>query len=101
MSGCGETLKDVDRAQCPSAQFNDQILVRIAQMLATGIMFCNFRGECKRTPDGKNCMNPTPKEAIKIVEVIIAFARLADALRGAVVLQICGGKQASKVMLPS
>jgi hypothetical protein len=79
--------------------FNDQNLVRIAQALATGIMFCNFRGECKRKPDGKNCMDPTPEEAIEIVEVIIAFARLADALRGAVVLQICGGKQASSVML--
>jgi hypothetical protein len=97
----GQTLEDVDRSKCPSAQFNDQILVRIAQTLATGIMFCNFWGECKRTPDGKNCTNPTPEEAIKIVEVIIAFARLADSLRGAVVLQICGGKQASKVMLPS
>ena len=96
----GETLEDVDRSKCPSAQFNDQILIRIAQMLATSIMFCNFRGECKRTPDGKNCMDPTPEEAIKIVEVIIAFARLADALRGAVVLQICGGKHASSVLLP-
>jgi len=45
-------------------------------------------------------MDPTPEEAIKIVEVIITFARLADALQGAVVLQICGGKQASCVMLP-
>jgi hypothetical protein len=96
----GKTLEDFDRSKCPSALFNDQILVRIAQMLTTGIMFCNFRGECKRTPDGKNCMDSTPEEAIKIVEVIIAFARLADALRGAVVLQICGGKQASRVMLP-
>jgi hypothetical protein len=95
----GETLEGVDRSKCPSAQFNDQILVNIAQ---TGpvILFCNFRGECKRTPDGKNCMDPTPEEAKQIVEVIIAFARLADALRGAVVLQICGGKQASSVMLP-
>jgi hypothetical protein len=96
----GKTLEDVNRSKFPSSQFNDQILVRVAQMLATGIMFCNFRGECKRTPDGKNCMNPTPEEAIKIVEVINAFARLADTLRGAVVLQICGGKQASIVMLP-
>ena len=96
----GKTLEGVDRSKCPSAQFNDQILIRIAQTLSPGIMFCNFRGECKRTPDGKNCMDPTPEEAIKIVEVIIAFARLADALRGAVVLQICGGKQASSVMLP-
>jgi hypothetical protein len=63
-------------------------------------MFCNFRGECKHKPDGKNCMDPTPEEAIKIVEVIISFARLADALRGAVVLQICGGKHASSIMLP-
>ena len=96
----GKTLEDIDRSKCPSAQFNDQILVRIAQTLATGIKFCNFRGECKRKPDGKNCMDPTPEEAIEIVEVIIAFARLADALRGAVVLQIYGGKQASSVMLP-
>jgi hypothetical protein len=76
----GKTLEGVDRSKCPSAQFNDQILIRIAQTLSTGIMFCNFRGECKRTPDGKHCMNPTPEEAIEIVEVIIAFARLADAL---------------------
>jgi len=81
----GKTLEDVDRSKCPSAQFSDQILVRIAQTLATGIMFCNFWGKCKRKPDGKNCMDPTPEEAIKIVEVIIAFARLADAQRGAVV----------------
>jgi len=96
----GETLEDVDRSKCPSAQFSDQILVRIAQTLATGIMFCNFWGKCKCKPDGNNCMDPTPEEAIKIVEVIIAFARLADALRGAIVLQICGGKQASCIMLP-
>jgi hypothetical protein len=56
-------------------------------------MFCNFWGKCKRKPDGKNCMDPTPEEATKIVEVIITFARLADTLQGAVVLQICGGKQ--------
>ena len=100
MSSFGKTLVGIDRAQCPSAQFNDQILVKIAQALATGIMFCNFRGECTRKPDGKNCMDPTPEEAIEIVEVIIAFARLADALRGAVVMQICIGKHASSVMLP-
>ena len=75
----GQTLEDVDRSKCPSAQFNDQILVRIAQTLATGIMFCNFRGKCKRKPDGKNCMDPTPDEAIEIVEFIIAFAILANA----------------------
>ena len=96
----GETLEGLDRSKCPSAQFNDRILVNIAQTIGSVIMFCNFRGECKRKPDGKNCMNPTPEEAIKIVEVIIAFARLADALRGAAVLQICGSKQASSVMLP-
>ena len=63
-------------------------------------MFCNFRGECKCTPNGKNCMNSTPEETINIVEVIITFARHADVLRGAVVLQFCGSKEASKVMLP-
>jgi hypothetical protein len=49
----GKTLEDVDRSKCPSAQFNDQILVRVAQTLATGIMFCNFRGECIARPMGR------------------------------------------------
>jgi hypothetical protein len=31
----GKTLKDVDLSKCPSAQFNNQILVRIAQTLET------------------------------------------------------------------
>ena len=66
MSGCGKTLVGFDHAQCPSAQFNDQILVRIAQVLETGSMFCNFQGKCKCKPDGKNSMDPTPEEAIKM-----------------------------------
>ena len=45
-------------------------------------------------------MDPTPEEAIEIVEIIITFARHADVLRSAVVLQFCGSKEASKVMLP-
>ncbi len=96
----GNTLKGIDREKCPSAQFYDRVLVNIAKTLRTDIMFCNFRGECKRTPDEKNCKDPTPEEAIEIVDVVITFARLADALRGAVILQICGSKTASKVMLP-
>ena len=72
------------------AAFNNHVLVDIAQILETDIMFCNFWSKCERTPDLKNCMDPTPEEAIGIEEVIIAFARLADALRGAVVLLICG-----------
>ena len=44
-------------------------------------MICNIRGKCKRKPNGKNCMNPTPEEAIKIVEVIIDFAIFPDVLR--------------------
>ncbi len=85
----------VDRLKCLSAHFYDHVLVKIAQTLETDIMFCNIRGECKRTPDGKNCMAPTPEEAIEILEVITTFAILADALRGAVVLKICGGKKSS------
>ena len=96
----GKTLEGVDRSKCPTTQFNDQILVRIAQTLAKDIMFCNFWGKCIHTTNGKNCMDPTPEEAIDIVEVIIAFARLANALGGAVMLHFCGGKQASKVILP-
>ena len=80
----GETLEGVNRSKCPSTQFHDHIPVNIAQTLGTGIMFCNFRGKCKRKPDGKNCMDPTPDEAIEIVEFIIAFAILANAVLGAV-----------------
>ena len=58
MSGCGETLVGIDRAQCPSAEFNDKILVRIAQKLETGIMFCNFRAECKRRLKGRIAWTP-------------------------------------------
>ena len=83
----GNTLEGVDRKKCPSAQFHGHLLVKIAQKVATDI------------PDGKNCMDPTSDEAIKIVEVIIAFDGLADALRGAFILQICSSKAASSVMM--
>ncbi len=45
-------------------------------------------------------MDSTPEEAIKIVDVLIVLAGLADALRGAVVLQIWGGKKVSSIMSP-
>jgi hypothetical protein len=96
----GNALEGDDREECPSAQFYDLVLVNIAKTLGTDIMFCNFRGKRKRKPDGKNCMDHKAEEAIEIVDVIIALPRLADALRGAVALQICGGeKKASMVML--
>ncbi len=93
------TFEGIDHLKWSSVQFYDCVLENIAQTLGTDIMFCNFRGECKGTPDGKNCMDPKPEEAIKIVDIIIVFAKLADALQGAVILQICGGKKASSVML--
>ena len=83
----------IDCLKFLSAHFYERVLVKIAQTFEPDIMFCNIRGECKGTPDGKNCMAPTPEEAIEILEVIITFAILADALRGAVVLKICGGKK--------
>jgi hypothetical protein len=77
----------------------DCVPEKIAHTLGIKITVWNIRGECKRTPDEKNCVDSKPEEAIKIVEIIIALARLADALRGAIVLQICGGNAASRVML--
>jgi hypothetical protein len=94
------TIEGIDREKCPSAHYYDCIPENITQTVETDIMLCNFRGECKRTPDGKNCMDPTPVEAIKIVDVIIAFAELANTLQCAVVLQFCGGKKVSSIMLP-
>ena len=49
-----------------------------------------------RSDTCKNCENPTPDEAIGIIELISTFARLDDALRGAVELQICCGKSLLK-----
>ena len=58
-------------------------------------MICNIQGKCKCKPNGKNCMNPTPEEAIKIVEVIINFAIFPDELRCEVQLYL----EAEKVAL--
>ena len=66
----GNTLEGVDHLKCPSDQFYVCVPDNIAQTLGTDVMFCNFRGECKRRPDGKNCMDATPEEAIKIVDII-------------------------------
>ena len=63
-------------------------------------LFGTFGGKCEHTPDERNCMDPTPEEAIKIVNVLIVLAGFVDVLQGAVVLQICGGKKVSSIKSP-
>jgi hypothetical protein len=55
-------------------------------------MFCNFRGKCKHKPNEKHCIDPTRDKAIEMVEDIIAFAKLADTLHGAVILRFVAVK---------
>jgi hypothetical protein len=49
--------------------------------LGTQITCCNYRGECARKPDEKNCMNPTPQEVIKILDVSARCSCAADLWR--------------------
>jgi hypothetical protein len=76
-----EDLEGADCDKCPRTQYNDCAPKKIAQ-----------------TFEAHDCVDPKPQEAIKIVDVIIALARLADVLQGAFMLHIGGGKAAS--MLP-
>ncbi len=48
---------------------------------------CNFQGKCKRTSDNKNCEDPKPEEAIKILDVIITLTKLTNELQGEFALQ--------------
>jgi hypothetical protein len=68
-------LKVLDRANCPSANFNDRVLKPVAAKLRAKMVFCNIRDVCIR--DGVNCMCATSEEAERMAEVISVIAELA------------------------
>ncbi len=68
-------LEVLDRANCPSANFNDRVLKPVAAKLRAKMVFCNIRDLCIR--DGVNCMCAMSEEAERMAEVIGVIAKLA------------------------
>ena len=68
-------LEVLDRANCPSANFNDRVLKPVAAKLRAKMVFCNIRDVCIR--DGVNCMCATSEEAERMAEVISVIDELA------------------------
>ena len=66
-----------------SVQASSTVIVysKSGPTLGTQITCCNYRGECARKPDEKNCMNPTPQEVIKILDVSARCSCAADLWR--------------------
>ena len=68
-------LEGLDRAKCPSANFNDRVLKPVAARLRAKKVYCNIRDVCIR--DTANCLPATPEEAKRLAEVIGVIAKLA------------------------
>jgi hypothetical protein len=68
-------LEGLDRANCPSANFNDRVLKPVATSLRAKILYCNIRDVCIR--DGVNCLPTTTEEAKRLAEVIGVISKLA------------------------
>mgnify|MGYP006188987801 CR=1 FL=1 len=67
-------LEGLDRANCPSANFNDNVLKPVAASLRAKKVYCNIRDVCIR--DGVNCLPATTEEAKRLAEVIGVIAKL-------------------------
>ena len=48
-------LEGLDRAKCPSANFNDRVLKPVAARLRAKKVYCNIRDVCIRKDDNCNC----------------------------------------------
>jgi len=68
-------LEGFDRAKCPSANFNDNVLNPVAASLRAKKVYCNIRDVCIR--DTANCLPATPEEAKRLADVICDIAKLA------------------------
>jgi hypothetical protein len=68
-------LERFDRAKCPSANFNDNVLKPVAASLRAKKAYCNIRDVCIRV--AANCLPATPEEARRLAEVICDIAKLA------------------------
>jgi hypothetical protein len=61
-------LEGLDRAKCPSANFNDNVLEPVAASLHAKMVYCNIWDVC--IWDGVNCLPATAEEAKRLAEVI-------------------------------
>jgi hypothetical protein len=91
-------LEGLDRANCPSANFNDRVLEPVAASLCAKKVFCNIRDVCIR--DGKNCMYAKCEEAERMAEVIGDFAELAHRKKAKFIFQNSGGKSIKTTLIP-
>jgi len=87
-------LEGLDRANCPSANFNDRVLKPVAARLRAKMVYCNIRDVCIR--DGVNCLPATTEEAKRLAEVIGVIAKLAHQRKAKFIFQNCGGKSITK-----
>ena len=91
-------LEGLDRADCPSTNFNDRVLETVAERLRAKMVYCNIRDEC--IWDGENCMCATAEEAKRLAEVISAFAELVHQKDAKFIFQNCGGKSITTTLIP-
>ena len=91
-------LEGLDRANCPSANFNDRVLEPVAERLRAKMVYCNIRDECIR--DGENCMCATAEEVKRLAEVIGEFAELVHQKEAKFIFQNCGGKSIKTKLIP-
>jgi hypothetical protein len=92
-------LEGLDRASCPSANFNDRVLEPVAERLRAKMVYCNIRDVCIREGE-TNCMCATTEEAKRLAEVICVFAELAHQKEAKFIFQNCGGKSITKKLIP-
>jgi hypothetical protein len=91
-------LEGLDRANCPSASFNDNVLESIAASLRAKKVYCNIRDVC--ISDGENCMCTTSKEADKMAEDIGVITKLAHQKKAKFIFHNCGGKSIKNTLIP-
>ena len=91
-------LEGLDRAICPSANFNDRVLKPVAARLHAKMVYCNIRDVCIR--DGVNCLPATTEEAKRLAEVIGVIAKLAHQRKAKFIFQNCGGKSIKTKLIP-
>ena len=91
-------LKGLDRANCPSANFNDRVLEPVAARLRAKMVYCNIRDVCIR--GGGNCMCATSEEAERMSEVISVIAELAHRKKAKFIFQNCSGKSIKNTLIP-
>jgi len=93
-------LEGLDRAKCPSANFNDRVLKPVAARLRAKKVYCNIRDVCIRKNDNCNCMCAKSEEAERMAEVIGVIAKFAHQKEAKFIFQNCGGKSITTTLIP-